>query len=79
MTRLLSPRKNRIYPNAMTGMNQGDTRNSSNRRRRELEDKKPGEADLMTITALKNAGWTDYDGTAQTDNRGFVVPGTEDW
>lgn len=76
MTRLLSPTKKRIYPNPSTGLNQGDSERSTNVVRRASMLNEPGEPDLMTVEALKKAGWTDYDGPGKTDKLGFVIPGT---
>lgn len=74
MTRLLSPQRHRIYPNATTGTRQ-ETAGSIAKKTREGYSE--GQADPTTWDALKRLGWTDYDGPAKTDERGYIVRGSD--
>jgi len=73
-TRLLSPRRRRIYPNALTGTHIAGAGKSVKSQRGGLA---PGESDPTTWDALERAGWSVYMGPAQTDPQGFVVKGSD--
>jgi hypothetical protein len=72
-TRLLSPMRKRIYPNARTGTYLQSAGEIVKMQRAGLN---PGQADTITWNALIKLGWTIYDGAGQTDERGYVIPGT---
>lgn len=74
MTRLLSPMKRRIYPNARTGAGMETGGSLVQKLRNGL---KVGEGDATTRDALRRLGWVDYDGPGQTDERGYIIPGTD--
>jgi len=74
LPRLLSPMRMRIYPNLTTG---AGIRAAGSLVVRQREGYEPGEADPVTWSALKRAGWVEYDGPAQTDERGYIIPGTD--
>jgi hypothetical protein len=72
--RLLSPEKRRLYPNARTGTGIQTVGPVTREQRRGLQ---PGQADDVTWECLKKMGWVEYDGPATTDERGYIVPGSD--
>lgn len=73
-TRLLSPMKRRIYPNAKTGIRIATAGPAVKAQR---EGYREGESDPITWSALQRLGWTPYDGPAQTDENGYIIRGTD--
>ena len=72
--RLLSPLRKRIYPNAMTGTHIGSAGPIVKATRQGAE---PGQPDSVTWDCLERLGWTVYTGPAETDERGYIIPGTD--
>lgn len=72
--RLLSPMRRRLYPNARTGTGISTAGNVVQSQREGL---KPGQADDVTWNTLAKMGWVEYTGPAQTDERGYIIPGTD--
>jgi hypothetical protein len=72
--RLLSPHRRRLYPNGLTGAYISTAKGAVLTQREGL---KPGEADTLTWEALVKSGWTPYDGPAKTDDRGWIIPGSD--
>lgn len=72
--RLISPMHARIYPNPLTGHFQSPVGSVFHHQRRGL---KRGEADAITAQALMKMGWRLYSGPAVTDDRGWIVPGSD--
>lgn len=73
-TRLLSPNKQRIYPNARTGAGISRAGTTVKTLRDGLDE---GTPDEVTWLGLKKLGWTEYEGPARTDERGYIIPGTD--
>lgn len=72
--RLLSPMRRRIYPNAKTGTAIEKAGPLVQALRANLQ---PGQPDMMTWMGLKKLGWTEYAGPGVTDERGYIVPGSD--
>jgi hypothetical protein len=72
--RLLSPMRRRLYPNARTGTGIDNAGSIIKDQRRHLG---PGVPDSMTWEGLLKLGWTEYNGPAETDNLGYIVPGSD--
>ena len=72
--RLLSPMKQRIYPNARTGAGIDTAGEGVKAQRAGLE---VGQPDMTTWINLKKLGWTEYAGPARTDERGYIIAGTD--
>jgi len=66
--------RRRIYPNATTGTGLHGAGPIVLAQRRGIE---PGESDTITWDALEKLGWSFYDGPAKTDERGYVVHGSD--
>lgn len=72
--RLLSPQRKRIYPNQQTGTHMSGAGKIARKQREGLA---PGQPDMVTWEALLKLGWTEYRGPATTDERGYIVPGSD--
>lgn len=73
--RLLSPTKTRIYPNPSTGVEGNQEVGPVFAVQRGGLSR--GQADAVTMAALLKLGWKQYEGPARTDDRGWVIPGTD--
>lgn len=72
--RLLSPNKLRLYPNARSGAGIDTAGELVKTWRAGLS---VGEPDVPTWINLKQLGWTEYTGPARTDERGYIIAGTD--
>ena len=72
--RLISPTFRRIYPNARTGTGMKTAGPLVREQRAGYEE---GQADPVTIQCLIELDWKPYDGPALTDERGYIIRGTD--
>lgn len=72
--RLISPQRRRIYPNPQTGAHLHAAGSLVATQREGLA---VGQPDAITWEALKRLGWTEYRGPSTTDERGYIIPGSD--
>lgn len=75
--RLLSPQRRRIYPNPQTDQAMIPRLNPATVRGVPTPPYLSPAPDARTWDALKRAGWTEYDGPAEVDAFGYIVPGSD--
>jgi hypothetical protein len=83
-TRLLSPLGRRLYPNPLTGRVTHARVDPAHlgipiptATMQTMLASVDADAHAMTWQTLKQSGWVEYDGPAQTDAYGYVVPSTD--